>query len=277
MSAPLVVNTRDGVCWTRRTVTSGGIALYAPESVKTCPDFVMATEAELAEHGIVGSAYALPMPVGPGPVVRPLALDEAQVDALAASGNRAVNDLVHEDLCACDAWPEKCLSSGGFFQGYWDWGYLETAIPAVLGLWESMRGGELERLRARVAELEAEREKLVRWHGEDSKTINRLVARVERRQAELVALRNDALSMRGSLAPADGSRKVPFELGETLAPAVDWLIGRVAELEARIVELGATPERPAPYVATPEAHAQMRESLTRYFAGETEPDGGDVR
>jgi hypothetical protein len=65
MSAPLVVNTRDGVCWTRRTVTSGGIALYAPESVKTCPDFVMATEAELAEHGIVGSADALPMPVGP--------------------------------------------------------------------------------------------------------------------------------------------------------------------------------------------------------------------
>jgi hypothetical protein len=164
MSAPLVVNTRDGVCWTRRTVTSGGIALYAPESVKTCPDFVMATEAELAEHGIVGSAYALPMPVGPGPVVRPLALDEAQVDALAASGNRAVNDLVHEDLCACDAWPEKCLSSGGFFQGYWDWGYLETAIPAVLGLWESMRGGELERLRARVAELEAAAKEIQRLH-----------------------------------------------------------------------------------------------------------------
>jgi hypothetical protein len=156
--APLVVNTRDGVCWTRRTVTSGGIALYAPESVKTCPDFVMATEAELAEHGIVGSAYALPMPVDPGPVVRPIALNEAQIDALTASGNRAVNDLVHEDLCDCDAWPEKCLSSGGFFQGYWDWGYLETAVPAVLGLWESMRGGELERLRARVAELEAGQE-----------------------------------------------------------------------------------------------------------------------
>lgn len=85
---------------------------------------------------------------------------------------------------------------------------------------------------ARVTELEAEREKLVRWHGEDGATINRLVARVERRQAQLVALRNDALSMRGSLSPADGARKVPFELGETLAPAVDWLIGRVAELEA---------------------------------------------
>jgi len=92
-----------------------------------------------------------------------------------------------------------------------------------------------EQLRAdrdRIAELEAEREKLVRWHGEDSKTINRLVARVERRRAELVALRNDALSMRGSLSPNGEDRKVPFPLGETLTPAVDWLIARVAELEA---------------------------------------------
>lgn len=68
MSAPLVVNTRDGVCWTRRTVTPGGIALYAPESVQTCPNFVMATLAELAEHGIAGSADVLPVPVGTAPL-----------------------------------------------------------------------------------------------------------------------------------------------------------------------------------------------------------------
>jgi hypothetical protein len=64
MNAPLVVNTKDGTCWTRRTVTRGGVALYAPESVQTCPNFVMATLAELAEHGIVGSADALLVPVG---------------------------------------------------------------------------------------------------------------------------------------------------------------------------------------------------------------------
>jgi chromosome segregation ATPase len=92
----------------------------------------------------------------------------------------------------------------------------------------------LENVVTYAAELGAEREKLVRWHDEDSKTINQLVARVERRQAELVALRNDALAVRGSLAPVDGNRKVPFELGETLAPAVDWLIARVAELEAEL-------------------------------------------
>jgi chromosome segregation ATPase len=87
-------------------------------------------------------------------------------------------------------------------------------------------------LKDRIAELEAEREKLVRWHGEDSTTINRLVARIERRRAELVALRNDALSMRGSLSPNGEKRKVPFPLGDTLTPAVDWLIARIAELEA---------------------------------------------
>lgn len=65
MSAPLVVNTEDGTCWTRREETRGGQALYAPEKCGKCPEFVMATYAELEGHGIAGSADALPMPVGP--------------------------------------------------------------------------------------------------------------------------------------------------------------------------------------------------------------------
>ncbi|TQL21933.1 hypothetical protein [Streptomyces sp. SLBN-134] len=56
--------------------------------------------------------------------------------------------------------------------------------------------------------------------------------RIERRRARLVALQNDALSMRGSLCPNGEADKVPFPLGETLTPAVDWLIARVTELEA---------------------------------------------
>lgn len=55
----------------------------------------------------------------------------------------------------------------------------------------------------------------------------------DRRRARLVALQNDALSMRGSLSPAGENSKVPFPLGETLTPAVDWLIARVAELETQ--------------------------------------------
>lgn len=74
---------------------------------------------------------------------------------------------------------------------------------------------EADQLRARVAELEAQR---------------------DRRRARLVALQNDALSMRGSLSPNGEASKVPFELGETLTPAVDWLINRVAELEAALAD-----------------------------------------
>jgi hypothetical protein len=84
----------------------------------------------------------------------------------------------------------------------------ERRADAVL----AVRDAEVDRLTARVAELEAQR---------------------ERRRVRLVALSNDALSMRGSLSPMGEGRKVPFPLGETLTPAVDWLIGRVAELEAR--------------------------------------------
>lgn len=72
---------------------------------------------------------------------------------------------------------------------------------------ELTRVAELE---ARIAELEEQR---------------------DRRRVHLVALQNDALSMRGSLSPNGEDCKVPFALGETLTPAVDWLIARVAELE----------------------------------------------
>ncbi|MDX3575917.1 hypothetical protein [Streptomyces sp. FL07-04A] len=67
---------------------------------------------------------------------------------------------------------------------------------------------------------------------ENAARIAELEAQRERRRLRLVALQNDALSMRGSLSPMGGDRKVPFPLGETLTPAVDWLIARVAELEA---------------------------------------------
>jgi hypothetical protein len=61
---PLVVNTRDGVVWVRRAVVEGR-GLYAVTDSCSCPEYLMATLAELAEHGIAGSADVLPMPVGP--------------------------------------------------------------------------------------------------------------------------------------------------------------------------------------------------------------------
>ncbi|MFF8953848.1 hypothetical protein ACF09I_34380 [Streptomyces sp. NPDC014940] len=78
MTAPLAVNTADGTCWTRRGALRGGEALYAPAGVCSCPEYVMATLAELAEHGIVGSADVLPVPVATYPAALPWA---RQMDA----------------------------------------------------------------------------------------------------------------------------------------------------------------------------------------------------
>lgn len=72
MSAPDRVRTADGVVWERRAETRSGQALYAVEGVCKCPAYVMATLAELAEHGVQSSELAavvaelgaLPMPAG---------------------------------------------------------------------------------------------------------------------------------------------------------------------------------------------------------------------
>jgi hypothetical protein len=62
---PRFVNTKDGVVWVRRAVVEGR-GLYAVTDSCKCPEYLMATLAELAEHGIAGSADVLPMPVGSG-------------------------------------------------------------------------------------------------------------------------------------------------------------------------------------------------------------------
>lgn len=65
---PLVVNTQDGICWTRRAVTREGRGLYAlADVVAGVPDEVLASLADLAEHGLASMADVLPVPVGPGP------------------------------------------------------------------------------------------------------------------------------------------------------------------------------------------------------------------
>src|SRR5690606_35607152 len=76
---------------------------------------------------------------------------------------------------------------------------------------------EAERLRARVAELEAQR---------------------ERRRVRLVACEADLGEMRGLLSPNGFPRRIPPEVAihERVAPAVEWLLNRVSELEARLAE-----------------------------------------
>lgn len=97
MSAPLVVNTAVA-CWVLRATTRDGVALYALEGACGCPPFVMATEAELAEQGIVGSADVLPMPVSPVSQSRSI-LDRAR-DAIAARMAKDDLRLVLENVVA---------------------------------------------------------------------------------------------------------------------------------------------------------------------------------
>ncbi|MEU1448720.1 hypothetical protein [Streptomyces mirabilis] len=120
MSAPLVVNTTDGTVWVLHTVTRSELALYAVAGACNCPSYLLATLAELAEHGIAGSADALPMPAGP--VVRS-ELDQAHDDVVGA-----------------------CLAR---------WEEEQENARLRLALASAKRGRS--RLRARVAELLAER------------------------------------------------------------------------------------------------------------------------
>jgi hypothetical protein len=112
----------------------------------------------------------------------------------------------------------------------------------------AVRDAELERLQAEVAELEAQR---------------------ERRRVRLVALQNDALNMRGSLSPNGEDRKVPFPLGETLTPAVDWLIARVAELEAeRGLVVAILDQRDAGRLSDEQGASGVRSALTPASVGQ---------
>ena len=200
MSAPLVVNTRDGVCWTRRTVTSGGIALYAPERVKTCPGFVMATLEELAEQGIVGSAFALPVPVGPEPVPQGPGTFRFTLDIEGATDREDASWAAEQAVSAVEG------------QGY-------KAFTAVVD----------EDAHYRAA-FEAQRSR--------AETLDRLLRTAQGRVAELESERhstNEALSdaaealraNRDRIAQADAQRQA---LAERLRAGQQWQRGRNPDL-----------------------------------------------
>jgi hypothetical protein len=109
----------------------------------------------------------------------------------------------------------------------------ETAAPADADL-------------AAIAELKGRRDELEELADRQARETAALLTRVaeleaqrERRRLRLIALDNDAQEIRGILSPNGEARKVPMPLGETLAPAVEWLVNRVAELEKAAVEARA--------------------------------------
>ncbi|MFE5090642.1 hypothetical protein ACFRCI_09605 [Streptomyces sp. NPDC056638] len=108
------------------------------------------------------------------------------------------------ETCRGTSTPEQDRADASFVAA------ARTDVPELVAAVQLLTA-EVDGLRTRVAELEAQR---------------------DRRRVRLVALQNDALNVRGALSPNGEPRKVPMPLGETLAPAVEWLLGRVAELEA---------------------------------------------
>ena len=145
MSAPLVVNTADGTVWTRRGALRDGEALYAMAGVSDCPELVMATLADLAEHVIVGAADVLPVPVG----TAPQALSAERLDEV---DGRAAHLYEYGSDVAVDEWNRLAGSD------------VPALVAEVRRLWAERHdrnewvddaAQELERRRDRIAELEA--------------------------------------------------------------------------------------------------------------------------
>lgn len=150
---PLVVNTQDGSCWTRRAVSRDGRGLYAlAGAVVGCPNEVLATLAELAEHGLASMADALPVPVGDVPLrderlaeIRNRRLDEVTAGPWLVADGADGKPVVYVELPAGGV--RVLLSAGAASEA--DVQFVASARRSVP---ELLADGE--RLRARVAELE---------------------------------------------------------------------------------------------------------------------------
>jgi len=240
---PMVVNTQDGCCWTRRAVNREGRGLYALADVPgPVPELVLASLRELAEHGLSSmSMDALPMPVGAEPerdvedelTGARLSLWEEEQDnarlrlALesAKRGRRELRSALQFSEPSRERWRAAAIEAEA---------KLGALRSRVAGL-ETERRSTNRALSDADVWLAADRDRIAELEGELRAARDRIAeleAQRERRRLRLVALQNDALDMRGSLSPMGEDRKVPFPLGETLTPAVDWLIARIAELEA---------------------------------------------
>lgn len=151
MTAPPVISLVDGSVWERRAVTAAGVALYALAGSCKCPEYVMATEAELAEFGIAGSAHALPMPVGANlPDVEGLLADAVRLAGESVAELKREHEISGELRQYLDEVHESL--TGANLSLYEE--ELENA-RLRLALKSAQRGRR--QLRARIAELQQER------------------------------------------------------------------------------------------------------------------------
>lgn len=135
--------------------------------------------AQVAAHG------PFPMPTGES---QPVGLTEEQAEALINAGNGALSDYYHERQCHCSDYPAGCVTNPGYRRaaGFWDTDAFAIGLPAVLGVWESLRNdrhaakiaelrADNEQLRARVAKLEAAAEKVAAFCAQRAEYVTSLV------------------------------------------------------------------------------------------------------
>lgn len=125
-------------------------------------------------------------------------------------------------------------------------------VRAERDAWRDQRNGVFatnERLLAEVQEsdqarLRAENEtRTVKREGDALRArVAELEERIEHRRMRLVEADADLQEMRGLLSPNGFPRRVPpeVEIHERVAPAVEWLLRRVEELEKRLNDAAAT-------------------------------------
>ncbi|MEU0667147.1 hypothetical protein ABZ508_02780 [Streptomyces lavendulocolor] len=147
---PVTLTTSEGTRWIRAAVTRDGRGLYRPELAPNCPEFVMATLDELAEHGIKGQPLAaavaelgaLPLPVA-GTLLALLGDAQPARDGLIRSLAEAIRDRREHNHEPREDW--YCLNLTGYLG--------ERMAPVLRRLLDVE--AERDALRARVAELEA--------------------------------------------------------------------------------------------------------------------------
>ncbi|MFE9845836.1 hypothetical protein [Streptomyces goshikiensis] len=226
----------------------------------------------------------------------PAELSEAQVDALAEAGNRALNDHYHEDLCHCSDWPGSCASSGNYLAGSWDTAAFDIGMRAVIGLWESMRaaasstaldGERLALIRKSRSHCEA-----VRFETEDERpvhvwgpsdypgremcqrcTTERVWA--EDADADEVVLLAEVDRLRARVAELEAERHSTNEALSDAAEALRANRDQIAELEAAAEQVAGQPKYRDRFGDLWEERAEGTElQLVQLFGANREVDNG---
>lgn len=161
---------------------------------------------------------------------------------------------------------------------------LAVALDSAQLLQSPETAAEHEQVRAKFADAAATVAQLVRERGERMKVENalrdeiaELEAQRERRRVRLVAAEADLMDVRGLLSPNGQTRRIPAEvqIHERVAPAIKWLLNRVAELEARLAEGRTVDEDPIAYALTDQADGITRRIAPLQAMRNEQQSGGD--